>query len=1024
MVEPHTFESLLHHLREPLLLATRSGVIVVSNAPAAEALGTSVAALQEQSLAGFSSEPERLETQLASLRRGGSGLTFPVRSRDGRRFFCEASVLDEELLLVRLSGGPEPDQRLRAFEEALARIDGVSTPLSDAERMGELYRTVLSQGMATLGATDGGLFLVDATGANVELKGSLGYPDDVVDRYRMLPLAADLPLTGAVKRKSPVLLGTLADYQTHFPEFTRNHPEIPAHASMACIPLLSHGRALGVIALCFPMPWEFSDTDRLFLEGMAQRCADALERGRPTGEEPSPRVRATRSVSQVTRLQAFTGALAQAIDWPQVVEAVVDMAMAATGAHAGGLWILSSDGTTVSLVRNVGANTPAAAQFTHVPLVPAGRMPILDTIRTGAPSWIESCRQMEESYPAVAAMFAKAGEASLTCLPLFAQGRCIGGLALIFEGVHRFDESERSFLLVLSWYAAQALERARLYAAEREARQQSEANARRSEFLAHAGTILASSLDFASTLSSVAAAAVPRVADWCIVELEEQRRKGVPSVVAHADPLKAELVRDLGRRYRALGDSPHGIPAVIRSGKPALYPFISATEIRDGIQDRALAELYRETGMTSAMVVPISSRGQTLGAIVLVSARADRRYDEADLAMAEELGRRAGSAVDNARLFEDARQADRLKDEFLAMLGHELRNPLTPIVTALDLMNLRGGEAFRQERNLISQQVRHVVRLVDDLLDVSRVMRGKIQLQRELIEVAGPISTAVETASPLLEQRAQVLSLAVPAAGLPVHADRGRLSQAIANLLTNAAKYTEPRGAISLSAGLEDGRVCIRVSDTGIGIAPETLPTVFELFVQAAGSVARSQGGLGIGLTVVRNLIELHGGSVSAHSAGIGLGSEFVIRLPLADRAALGSSPAVEEPVLLSTPHGRRRRVLLVDDNADIAQALAETVEALGCITRVAYDGPSAIAAAESFQPDLALLDIGLPVMDGYELARRLRRTVATSGVRLVAVTGYGQPSDRERSSEAGFDEHIVKPVGLDTLRDILARLD
>jgi CheY-like chemotaxis protein len=374
------------------------------------------------------------------------------------------------------------------------------------------------------------------------------------------------------------------------------------------------------------------------------------------------------------------------------------------------------------------------------------------------------------------------------------------------------------------------------------------------------------------------------------------------------------------------------------------------------------------------------------------------------------------TAIKEARAAAD--EAARAKDEFLAMLGHELRNPLAPIVTALNLMDLHGGEAFRSERTIISRQVRHVLRLVDDLLDISRITRGQVLLQKERIEIARPIASAIETASPLIEQRSQKLTVSVPADGLPVVGDPGRLSQAVANLLTNASKYTGPGGSIAIVAAREDRDVCIRVRDSGIGIEPEMLPKVFDLFVQAKRSIDRSQGGLGIGLAIVRNLVELNGGSVSAHSEGTGCGSEFVIRLPLDSAAA---SLANEAPPI-EPARVKPRRVLVVDDNADIADGIAAVLEALGCVTRVAYDGPSAIAAAASFEADLALLDIGLPVMDGYQLAKHFRRTHATSVMRLVAVTGYGQASDQQQSIEAGFDEHVVKPVDVDILRDVLAR--
>jgi signal transduction histidine kinase/ActR/RegA family two-component response regulator len=1003
---------LVKHLREPLLLATRDGMIVAGNVAGADALGTTSAALDGTALAGFCSAP-----QLAALPTGES-LFFPLQARNGRRFFCEATGLDGALVLLRLSGGPDPEQRLRDFNAALSRFDGIER--ADSANLDEVLLALLGHGIKSAGASAVGLFLLDATGTNLELRSSVGYPDGISDRFRMVPMAADIPLTDAVKRSVAVLLGTYEEFAASYPSFTLTHEKI-ALKGMACIPLVSRGRTIGVLGLGYPLPWLHSDADRVVLEALAQRCANAVERVRLSDAVENARTRAERSATQLARLHALTGVLAQTITWPQVVEAVVDMVMAATGARSGGLWVLAANGATVSLLRSVGPTGPTSDQFTDVPLNQPMRLPILDTIVSGTPSWIESCSQMEESYPAMAKLFAKAGgESALACLPLFAQGRCIGGLALNYDGVRRFDESERAFLQVMSWYSAQALERARLYAAEKSARAVAEANERRSEFLARAGTILSSSLDYPSTLASVATAAVPGVADWCIVEIDEDRRRGLPAVVAHVDPDKAEFVRDLSLRFRRHSDAA-GMPAVIRTGKSELYPSISPSSLREYLNDAELADLYGRTGMTSAMVVPIAVRAQTLGAILLVSTRPERLYGDEDMAMAEELGRRAGVAVDNARLFRDAREADRLKDEFLAMLGHELRNPLTPILTALDLMELRGGEAFRRERSTITRQVRHVVRLVDDLLDVSRVTRGKIQLSRERVEVAQVVAAAVETASPLFEQQQQILKLEVPARGLPVLADIGRLSQAIANLLTNAAKYTEAGGTIVVSSAVENDQVCVRVRDSGIGIDPEILPTIFDLFVQAKKSIDRSQGGLGLGLTIVRSLVELHGGTVSGHSDGIGRGSEFVIRLPLGPAAA---PLVVEEPFLVEPTEGRRWRVLVVDDNTEIAEGLAATLAALGCETRVAFDGPSAITAADAFDPELALLDIGLPVMDGYELARRFRRAESTSAMRLVAVSGYGQKSDRQQSRKAGFDEHIVKPVGFDTIRDILARLE
>ena len=359
--------------------------------------------------------------------------------------------------------------------------------------------------------------------------------------------------------------------------------------------------------------------------------------------------------------------------------------------------------------------------------------------------------------------------------------------------------------------------------------------------------------------------------------------------------------------------------------------------------------------------------------------------------------------------------ANRVKDEFLAMLGHELRNPLAPISTAVQLIRLRGGQS--REIAVIERQVGHLTRLVDDLLDVSRITRGKIELDQRPLELWDAIARAIEVASPLLEERRHRVDVRVPSSGLIIDADIDRLAQVIANLLTNAAKYSDPESRISVSAGLADGHVELTVRDQGIGIAPDMIGRVFEAFVQQPQTIERSRGGLGLGLTIVRSLVEMHGGTVRAESAGVGRGSSFIIQLPLATRTsvdAVGQSGAGVRRVV------KRRRVLIVDDNTDAAEMLADALSQVGYDVAVAHDGPSALARAREFHPHAALLDIGLPVMDGYELAGRLRQQV---GARLVmfAVTGYGQPADVERSLDSGFERHLVKPI---ELQQLAAQLD
>ena len=369
---------------------------------------------------------------------------------------------------------------------------------------------------------------------------------------------------------------------------------------------------------------------------------------------------------------------------------------------------------------------------------------------------------------------------------------------------------------------------------------------------------------------------------------------------------------------------------------------------------------------------------------------------------------------------QEAEAANRAKDEFLAMLGHELRNPLSPILTALQLMKLRGGGGLERERAVIERQVGYLTRLVDDLLDVSRIAQGKVELKQELVEIAEVVAKAVEVATPLLDQRTHVLDVDVTTR-LWVRGDSLRLNQVVSNLLTNAAKYTPPGGHITVRATEERGEVVIRVRDTGIGIAPDVLPRVFDLFVQERQAIDRSLGGLGLGLTIVRNLVERHGGTVSAHSDGLGTGSEFVVRLRRAnvpvEPVAADVDPASDAVI---APNDAALRILVVDDSIDGAETLAAALSAKGYQTRVAFDAPAALRIAVEFLPSVAFLDLGLPGMDGYELAARLRGLPQLNGIKLCALTGYGQEADRQKTRDGGFDHHLVKPIVLDAIEAIL----
>ncbi len=541
---------------------------------------------------------------------------------------------------------------------------------------------------------------------------------------------------------------------------------------------------------------------------------------------------------------------------------------------------------------------------------------------------------------------------------------------------------------------------------------------RRLQFLADASMLLASSIDIRETLNLLAQSIVPTFADWCAISLREHGRL-VRMAGAHADPARAEVMAEYLRVEPVLRHDSELIKTV-RQGQSYFIPHVDEATLEAFAQDADQVRMLHELGCTSSIVVPLMARGGTIG-VVSISMSDDRRaFDDVDYQLARELGALTGLAIDNAHrssenqeLLHRAEAAVRAKDEFLAILGHELRNPLAPIVTALELMRQRGG-APERELAVIDRQTRHLVKLVDDLLDVARITRGRVALERESIEVVDVVEKAIEMVERLFEERDQRLVVAVPR-DLIVIADPTRLAQVLTNLLTNASTYTPKGGTIEVIARRKSERISIIVRDTGAGIAAAILPNVFDLFVQDRQPLDRSRGGLGLGLAIVKNLVEAHGGTVVARSAGVGLGSELEVEIPAASGAivAVAAKPAPDQP------HAGAR-ILVVDDNEDAAELLAEALDRSGYVTRIANDAMHALDAYREFVPAAAILDIGLPVIDGYELARRIRALPRGADVHLIAVTGYGQASDREHAASAGFDRHLVKPVSLATIRGLL----
>lgn len=435
--------------------------------------------------------------------------------------------------------------------------------------------------------------------------------------------------------------------------------------------------------------------------------------------------------------------------------------------------------------------------------------------------------------------------------------------------------------------------------------------------------------------------------------------------------------------------------------------------------DDAHSASLRAAGVRACACYPLHAGETRLGTLCFASRRKDAfAADEQELLGT--LARYATSALQRLRHIESMHESDRRKDEFLAMLAHELRDPLAPLANVLELIKHSHGDTqvLGMAQETMERQLGHLVHLVDDLLDVARITRGQLQLDRKPVELSAAMDQAAEMAAPLVEAAGLSLELARPAEPVWLEADPVRLVQVFGNLLINASKFNERGGHIVLAAERQGSDVVVTVSDTGIGIPPDKLRSIFDLFTQVPRGEARSQTGLGVGLTLVARLVAMHGGTVEASSEGPGRGSRFLVRLPVAAGDGAKPAPAARR----ETADDGGRRILIVDDNRDSAASLAMLLQMSGNTVREAYDGPEAIDAAREFRPDALLLDIGLPTLDGYEVCRRIREEPWGGDVLVIALSGWGQPEDRRKSKAAGFDHHLVKPVRHDQLTDLLNR--
>lgn len=580
-------------------------------------------------------------------------------------------------------------------------------------------------------------------------------------------------------------------------------------------------------------------------------------------------------------------------------------------------------------------------------------------------------------------------------------------------------------------------ERARLLVRERVAGVEASA-ARRLEFLSEASRVLAASLEYEKAFAAVARLAVPFLADWCVVHLAEQDGAIRRLPAAHADPAKAELAESLAHLYPAGARLPGCVAQVFETSRPEMIAEISrpaAEDTHDPVGDAVIAgqleDLFQQIGVRSALTVPLALQGRTVGTITFAMAESDRQYTATDLSLAEDLAQRCSLAMEKARLYREvilerdkAEKASRAKDEFVAILSHELRNPLMPIIGWARVF--KSQKALMQDP-LISEGVKslernahNIERLVSDCLDLARISERKIQLQQELVDLNQVAEASIEAVREMAHAKGLKFLVQLAPVNLRVWGDRTRLQQVVMNLLTNAVKYTESGGLVWISSHALDHAAIIEVQDTGVGIASDFLGQIFEPFRQGSSAWLQSESGLGVGLAVVQQIVNVHGGSISAESQGPGCGSTFRLRLPLAVPQAAQAESAERAPVAASV---KGARVLVIEDSADILKLLRLELEAMGYSVLAADRGQAGLEAALHHHPDVIVSDIRMPGMDGYELIRRIREIPELASTPAIALTGFGMSDDIKKAKAAGYNAHATKPADPADLSALIEQL-
>jgi PAS domain S-box-containing protein len=865
-------------------------------------------------------------------------------------------------------------QRLRSLSE-------LAGALTATRSVAEVAEVVVEQGLRAAAGDICTVYRFVEGRQELELLSSRGVDAALLEKLRTLSTSQGNPGTfQSMKDGRAVWVESQADYASLYPQLANAKVPGPRAKAFWSVPLVAEGRPLGLLGVGFHHERKFSADERVFVDTLAQQCAQALLRAQRREAEEETREWLSTTLRSI-------GDAVIATDERGMVRFINPIAERLTG------W---------SEQEALGQPLDAVFHIISERTRNVVESPVTKVLREGKVVGLANHTVLlPKTGPEVPIDDSGA--------PIRNEAGAIVGVVLVFRDVSQEKRLENQ-----------------------------------NEFLARAGEALVASLDHQATLANVARFAVPRLADWVSVSLLDQQSGRIEQVaVAHADPAKVLYAEELGKRYPPPQDAANGVPQVIRSGKSELYSEIPSQLLEASARDAEHLRIIRELELRSAMVVPLRSRGRSFGALSFIYAGSDRRYTAEDLVFAEDLARRAAMAIENSLALKEAAQArdrerwlreeaertNRLKDDFLATASHELRTPLNAIL-GWTLTLRRGRVDAETDRALaiVERNARAQAKLIEDVLDVSRIVSGKLSLHLGPTSVATAARAAIETITPAAEAKGITVVSELGPEPLTISADADRLQQVIWNLLSNAVKFTPKDGKVLLRVQREGSDVTVVVKDNGEGIRRELLTAIFEPFQQADSSTTRRHGGLGLGLSIVKQLVVAHGGSVQAESPGPGQGSTFTVRIPLRAVAASNSdsidTPGSDiDPLIATAPHARLDglRVLVVDDEPDARSLVQAILRQHGAEVRVADSAAQARAALRDEQPDVIVSDIGMPDEDGYAFIRRVRAD--GSRTPAVALTAYASQQDAQRAFAAGFQKHVTKPVEPARLVGVVANL-